>query len=954
MNQKVPESTIARAKAGIVSVIEKYVTLRKAGAEFEACCPFHEEKTPSFRVAPEKEFYYCFGCGASGDAIDFVMNFENVGFREAVRKVTGELPQGDAAPAKQKKAEEVDRWVPVVPVPDGIEQRPMEIMNRQINGNWVRLKAATRWEYRDANGNLMGYVYRFNLPGGGKDVVPQTYCVNTKTGEMSWRWLSFQVPRPIYGLDRLAAYPRAQVVVVEGEKAAEAAQQLFIGAGVQTDKVVVVSWPGGGKAIDKIDWSPLHGRSVGLWPDADSKNFPSNHARAGEQMPFLQQPGTQAMMAIHEKIKPHCPPVKFFVPPAGVPDGWDAADEFPSGLTILSHVKSSSMLADDVADRFAVPAEDPEPQPANDDLPPWDGESQFQPPFEYYEEPAGDGNPAEPPALMKPPIDDEFDELLNNGYFTVLGYDLSTYYVFSHEKRQVLDVKKSDFSDIGLIELAPANWWEEYFPGKNGVDRKAAANWFFRLANARGIYDPARVRGRGAWRDAGRNIYHHGDHLTVDGECVEITKIKSGYVYPTARSMTRPSEQPLTSEEGRHLLSVAEMVRWTMPVSAMLMTGWVMLAPICGALRWRPHIWITGAAGSGKSTIQRDFCAALTAGMSVYAQGNSTEAGIRQSLRADALPVLIDEMESNNEREKQRVENIMAMIRQSSSESQAKTLKGTVTGDSMNFHIRSMFCVASINTALTNKADVDRMTKLSIKPPADSGDGDDQWAKLKDELHKISTNEELPSRLLARALGMLPVIHHNIEVFTKVGARHFGTQRDGDQFGTLIAGAWSLISDKPVEEFEALHLLRKFDFNEHTEDHDQDDAQKALQAVLSAKIRMPGNIGELSVFELVRETSPHHRLGAVEQVVAEATLKRHGIISNVAGGFLLFSNTSPNLAKLVERTQFSTDLKGQLLRIPGAVRYQKLVSFNGDKARCVSIPLEPILGEISYMDDSPI
>ena len=68
----------------IVDVIEKYVPLKKAGQNYMACCPFHKEKSPSFTVSPAKQFYHCFGCGAHGSAIGFLMEYTNLGFVEAV------------------------------------------------------------------------------------------------------------------------------------------------------------------------------------------------------------------------------------------------------------------------------------------------------------------------------------------------------------------------------------------------------------------------------------------------------------------------------------------------------------------------------------------------------------------------------------------------------------------------------------------------------------------------------------------------------------------------------------------------------------------------------------------------------------------------------------------------------------------------------------------------------
>ncbi len=73
------------AKTDIVDIIDESVPLKKGGANYMACCPFHKEKTPSFSVSPSKQFYHCFGCGAHGTAIGFVMEYQGLGFTEAVQ-----------------------------------------------------------------------------------------------------------------------------------------------------------------------------------------------------------------------------------------------------------------------------------------------------------------------------------------------------------------------------------------------------------------------------------------------------------------------------------------------------------------------------------------------------------------------------------------------------------------------------------------------------------------------------------------------------------------------------------------------------------------------------------------------------------------------------------------------------------------------------------------------------
>ena len=83
----IPEEVIdsVRARVDIVDLIQSYIPLKKQGRDFKACCPFHSEKTPSFTVRPDRQYYHCFGCGKHGNAISFVMERENVDFPTAIR-----------------------------------------------------------------------------------------------------------------------------------------------------------------------------------------------------------------------------------------------------------------------------------------------------------------------------------------------------------------------------------------------------------------------------------------------------------------------------------------------------------------------------------------------------------------------------------------------------------------------------------------------------------------------------------------------------------------------------------------------------------------------------------------------------------------------------------------------------------------------------------------------------
>jgi putative DNA primase/helicase len=577
---------------------------------------------------------------------------------------------------------------------------------------------------------------------------------------------------------------------------------------------------------------------------------------------------------------------------------------------------------------------------AADDVPPWEGANMLVAPEDdelqgvmFMQSAAAPDAPA-----------DELDRPTDNRYFRCLGYKDDKYFIFHNESKQVKEITKSDFSENGLLELAELQWWETHFNNgkQGGINKRAAVNFLIRACIAEGVYDNSRRRGRGAWIDEGRTVFHHGGRLTVDGETVELEAIKSRFAYGIDIALPEPAPDALSDEDGQKLFQLATRFRWTMPGSAALLAGFAMLAPICGALHWRPHIWLTGGAGCGKSTVLNEYVFPLMNGSSLFAQGNSSEAGIRQWLKNDARPVLFDESESNEEGDIRRIQNVLSLIRQASTESEARTLKGTAGGEAMSFHIRSMFCLASIQVAIKHQADVERLTVMSLRPKREDDNAADGWTALKDDLYlTITRDKTIAARLMRRALNMLPTIQKNIEVFATAAAKSFGSQRDGDQYGTLLAGCWSMMCGEPATLEQAEAMIDGFDWSEHRENNETDEAQGALSTLMGALITHQGV--RYSVAELVQASAMEDgKVGVVTKSDADALLGRHGM--KVRETVLLIANRSEQLRSLVAGSPFEADLRGALLRIKGATRNDhKPAKFSGVQAKCITIPLAPIL-----------
>ena len=109
---RIPETFVQElvARADVVDIVGRYVSLKKSGANFMGLCPFHGEKSPSFSVSPTKQFYHCFGCGKSGDAINFLMEQAGMTFTEAVHSLAGQygmvVPEDAASPEDRARAQQ--------------------------------------------------------------------------------------------------------------------------------------------------------------------------------------------------------------------------------------------------------------------------------------------------------------------------------------------------------------------------------------------------------------------------------------------------------------------------------------------------------------------------------------------------------------------------------------------------------------------------------------------------------------------------------------------------------------------------------------------------------------------------------------------------------------------------------------------------------------------------------
>jgi len=547
---------------------------------------------------------------------------------------------------------------------------------------------------------------------------------------------------------------------------------------------------------------------------------------------------------------------------------------------------------------------------------------------------------------------EDITSIFNRGPFQLLGHNRGFYYYHPRETKQVLEVPYERHSSKALSVLAPVKWWEGYFPSKHGIDWTEAVSSLFREQHRLGIYDVSRVRGCGSWIDENRVVIHCGDHLDVDGERKQVYDIESKFIYEASIKKRINDDPPITTEESAKLLDICESLCWEKDVNGKLLAGWVVLAPICGALNWRPHIQITGGAGSGKTWTIETIIQPILGDIVLQVTSNTTEAGIRQKLKSNAFPILFDEAEGESVRSRIRVQDTLDLMRQASSESGASIAKGNTKGTGIEFKIRSCFCIASIGVPMTQHADVSRVTVLTLQVNT-AINRMQQFEELKRKVRE-TINPLWSSGLRGRSIRMIKTILKNIEVFSKATAEILGTQRMGDQVGSLLAAAYSLKSDAVCAYDKALEWVGSQNWDEYKTESLDTDEYRCISRILqkSVMVKNDSRNCEVSVSEMVeqlveempkRETISMGEWGdkrwSISFEEAELSLKRMGIKVTKDADWLIVSDNNAVLQKYMSESPWGVNWGKILRRIPNSEKRTSERFSMGVRQRATAIPM---------------
>lgn len=500
-----------------------------------------------------------------------------------------------------------------------------------------------------------------------------------------------------------------------------------------------------------------------------------------------------------------------------------------------------------------------------------------------------------------------------------LGYTRDGNYALRDQTRNIIVLASSAqlLSFQFLLGLCGSDFWSEQFPNDKGTfSAMQAGEALIAVAKQRGPFNAAKVRGRGIWREGAHVIVNLGEPIPEEVEhlylCFE--PIHFG---------------PAVPFDASRLLRFLQLFNWRNPQDAMLLMGWLALAPICGVLNWRPHCFLYGPPRCGKTTIH-SLAANLLRPLVISTDGQSSEAGIRQTLGPDSLPIIIDEFESD-----QSGAGLRGVLRLARSASSAENpvLRGTPEGKAMQFSLRTSFFFCAVNPSNMSQADQTRILLLELKMHA--SDRDVAQKIVEEESYFRSLGSAWPAHMVSLAEFIAPALETFEKVMPSTDKRH------RQNMATLLASAFVALNGRPPSSEEAEVLAQEYTetIELHAEEIQRDDALECLEYLLSHVVDdyplrywIGAELKNASLDNKDKNSNATRIIRIFQLIVRADSHNQPG---------LFIRNGSPQIDKIFEGTRWSGAAWQRALRkIDGAIIPRDPVHFPEGKSRCVVIPLD--------------
>lgn len=416
----------------------------------------------------------------------------------------------------------------------------------------------------------------------------------------------------------------------------------------------------------------------------------------------------------------------------------------------------------------------------------------------------------------------EENPILANSFFRCLGYRDQLDYFMSLTSGQVFALSPRQLKQEYLLHLAPLEWWQELYAkadmrgNPTGIDWTRAANDLIQNCYAAGVWEPRLQVSQGARMDGRRVVFNTGSRLYIEGEegTRPLWDFQGRYCFTVGPTTKTPSfDAPFAADapEVWKLLRIIQSIAWrdgSKEISVLSLFGWMMISPICGILKWRPHLWIDGPRSSGKSWIVNNIVIPALGDYAEQVVSNSSESGIRNLLNGRSVPIIFDEAEGEGQADRARMDAILRLARHSAVESNSVVAQGVSGGGaSRYFSMASTFLMTSIMPQLEAAADKTRFARARLGTGRDyeafAGEIEGPAYELLQEEVEINGNyhrfaDRIVARMIMRAGDYEKTYRSMVQAFSRLGYE----RRIADVYGTFAAGAWLALRDDCPESVE--------------------------------------------------------------------------------------------------------------------------------------------------------
>lgn len=472
----------------------------------------------------------------------------------------------------------------------------------------------------------------------------------------------------------------------------------------------------------------------------------------------------------------------------------------------------------------------------------------------------------------------------------------------------------------------------------------SAGAWLMRMCCEAGFFSAEeQIRGAGTWRiERGKALLlHHGDEIEIRRERGSPEELPVGvrygrHVYVASRPEAKPAGEAATRDEAVGLFALFDRWNYSHSQDPRVLLGWLGCAYLAGALRWRPHIWVTGDTFTGKSTLEG--LVSDLVGSSALRAAEPTKMAIAQKLEGAARPVLLDEFERDIDPVKQ--DQVVQLARLASTEGQAGIIRGSPEGIVRTYIIRGCFWFSGIVPAPLKPQDRTRIYVIDLRPI-----GEPERGAVAELMRLVAEASALGPKLRTRAIEGFWRFQANERVIEAAILAKWGKAgRIVDQLGTLLAMSEMMLRDDVLSEAQAMELLGGFD--EVRDDiigrADETEAQDCLSHLLSTPVRIEH--GVKTVGEMILEVRMNTTETTMQASGAAKELLRHGLrVVRMGGGMelgLAIARKHRGLAELFRDSHWAGGAWNAVLkRVPGSYAPDSAVRFAGEQGRARVFPL---------------